>query len=59
MDELEMARNELDQAIKKFDEGNYLRGYRYEAIEQIYKSDLMSFEKDLLFSIEVYETYGN
>lgn len=41
--DLFQAREELNTAIKKFEDGNRLRGYRFEAIGQLYKSDLDEF----------------
>lgn len=52
-DELDKALQELSIAKEKFEDGNRLRGYRYEAIGQLYDSDLDEFEKDLQFSIEM------
>ncbi|NNK89577.1 MAG: hypothetical protein HKO89_03135 [Saprospiraceae bacterium] len=43
------ARESFEKAKALFDEGRYLRGYRYEAIEQIYESDFQRL-KDKLFS---------
>lgn len=41
------AQKEIIIAAKKFDEGNYLRGYRYEAVEQIYKAQITELNQSI------------
>ncbi|NNE14865.1 MAG: tetratricopeptide repeat protein [Saprospiraceae bacterium] len=45
--DLDEARKQLTIAKKKFEDRNAMRGFRYEAIEQIYLSDILELEADL------------
>jgi len=45
--EEEKAEKHVEVAIEKFDKGNYMRGYRYEAVEQIYKSQISDLKQSI------------
>lgn len=58
-DEPEEARAQLDRARDKFNDGNYLRAYRYEAIGQLYPSDFKMLEEQINYAIAGGENTGN
>ncbi len=51
LDEAEKAKEELELAKQKFADENRLRGYRYEAIGQLYRSDYELLEEQIDFSL--------
>ncbi len=59
LDETELAQKELDIARNKFEDNNRLRGYRFEAIEQIYLSDIDALQEQLDVSTQLQEKPNN
>lgn len=51
MDDLVNAEKQLELARKKYLDDNYLRAYRYEAIGQIYLSDIESLAEQIRYSL--------
>lgn len=45
------AAGQLEIARNKFEDGNYLRAYRYEAICQLYKSDFDALDEQINYSL--------
>lgn len=51
LDDPEEAEKQYKMAKKKFDNGNHLRGYRYEEIAQLYISDFEELEEQINYSL--------
>ena len=49
--ENQKAEEQIKIAIDKFEDGNYMRGYRYEAVEQIYKSEILQLRDDITLNL--------
>lgn len=48
LDNLDEAQREIEKAKSLYEEGKYLRGYNYETIGQIYLSDILNREEDII-----------
>lgn len=45
--DIKQASSEIEIALKKFDDNNHLRGFRYESVEQIYRAQIVNLSESI------------